>query len=83
MNVSYRFLKFLDYSCFWGVKESIADISTELTCLGDLENPGRLPVQQVLGGTGDCVFSGFEISSLFLFLRSRNSLLTFQLSYPV
>ena len=25
------------------VKESIADISTELPCLGDLENPGRLP----------------------------------------
>ena len=27
VNVSYRFLKFLDYSCF-GVKASIADIST-------------------------------------------------------
>ena len=37
------------------VRESIADISTELPCLGDLENPGRLPVQQVLRGTGDCV----------------------------
>ena len=24
------------------------DISTELPCLGDLKNPGRLPVQQVL-----------------------------------
>ena len=30
------------------VRESIADISTELPCLGDLENPGRLPVQHVL-----------------------------------
>ena len=37
------------------IKESIADISTELPCFGDLENPGRLPVQQVLAGTDDCV----------------------------
>ena len=54
MNVSYRFLKFLDYSCF-GIKESIADNSAVLPCLGDLENPSRFPVQQVLAGTGDCV----------------------------
>ena len=58
MNVSYRFLKFLHYS-FFGVKESIADISTELPCSGDLESPRRLPVQHVLGGTGDCVLSIF------------------------
>ena len=37
------------------VKESIADIPTELPCLGDLENPGQVLVQQVLGGTDDCV----------------------------
>ena len=67
----------------FGVKESIADISTELPCLGDLENPGRLPVQHVLGGTGDCVLSIFEMSSLFMFLRSGNPLLTFLLSYHV
>ena len=67
----------------FGVKESIPDISTELPCLGDLENPGRLPVQHVLGGTGDCVLSNFEISSLFMFLRSGNPLLTFLLSYHV
>ena len=30
------------------VKESIADIPTELPCSGDLENPGLLPVQEVL-----------------------------------
>ena len=47
MILSYEFLKFSHYSCF-EVRESIADISTELPCLGDLENPGRLPVQQVL-----------------------------------
>ena len=37
------------------VKESIADIPSELLCLGDLENPGQLPVQEVLEGTDDCV----------------------------
>ena len=30
------------------VKESIPHIPTELPCSGDLENPGQLPVQQVL-----------------------------------
>ena len=34
-------------------KESILDIITELPCLGDLENPVQLPVQEVLGGTDD------------------------------
>ena len=48
------FRNFLTIHVF-GVKESIADISTELPCLGDLENPSRLPVQHVLGGTGDCL----------------------------
>ena len=37
------------------VKEFIADIPTELPCSGDLENPGQLPVQEVLKGTDDCV----------------------------
>ena len=37
------------------VKESIADIPTKLACLGDLENLGQLPVQEVLKGTDDCV----------------------------
>ena len=36
-------------------KEFIFDIITELPCLGDLENPGQLPVQEVLEGTDDCV----------------------------
>ena len=52
------FGNFLTIQVF-GVKESIADISTELPCLGDLENPGRLPVQHILGGAGDCVLSSF------------------------
>ena len=37
------------------VKKSIADILSELLCLGDLKNPGQLPVQEVLEGTDDCV----------------------------
>ena len=98
MILSYKFLKFLQYLCFWGqeihfwhsywatmfewprksrstsgtggtrrywwfclinfrnffsihvfeVKKSISDIPTELPCLGDLENLGQLPVQEVL-----------------------------------
>ena len=66
MILSYKFLKFFHYPCF-EVRESIADISTELPCLGDLESPGRLPVQQVLGGSGDCVFTiyVFEVRESF------------------
>ena len=30
------------------VKESIVGIPTELPCLGELENPGQLPAQEVL-----------------------------------
>ena len=67
----------------FGVEESIADISTEQPCLRDLENLDRLTVQHVLGGTGDCVLSSFENSSLFMFFRSRNPLLTFLLSYHI
>ena len=37
------------------VRDSIDDISTELPCLGNLENPDKLPVQDLLGGTGECV----------------------------
>ena len=37
------------------IRESMADISTELLCFVNLKNPGKLPVQDVLGGTGDCV----------------------------
>ena len=36
-------------------KESIADISTQLTCSGDLKIPGNFFVQGVVRGTDDCV----------------------------
>ena len=38
----------LDIVYVFKVEESIADISTELPCLCDLENPSQLPVREVL-----------------------------------
>ena len=57
--------------------------STELPCLSYLKNPGQLPVQGYLKGTDTCILWIFTISSLFMFSRSRNPLLTFLLSYNV
>ena len=65
-------------------RNSFLIFATELPCSGDLENPGQLPVQEVLEGTDDCVLVKiFEISSLFMFSRSGNSFLIFLLSYHV
>ena len=49
--------KILIYDSLYVFKgeKSIFDIITKLSCLGDLENPGQLPVQEVLEGTDDCV----------------------------
>ena len=76
------FWNFFTISVFEG-EESISDIPIELPCFGDLENPGQLPVQEVLEGTDDCVLWIFVISSLFMFLRVRNLFLIFLLSYHV
>ena len=51
--------------------------------MGDLENPGQHPVHEELEGTDDSVLEIFEISSVFILLRSKNPLLTFPLSYYV
>ena len=74
IQVNFRFerywwfclMNFLNFHTIhvFEVRESIADISTELPCLGDLENPGRLPVQPVLGGTG-------QICSKFISSRAK------------
>ena len=50
-------MDFHNFFCIYvlEVKESIADISNELPCLGDLENPSQLLVQEVLEGTDDSV----------------------------
>ena len=81
MNFHNLFLLFSIY--VFAVKESIADIPTELKYPGDLENLGQLPVQKVLRGTDDFVLWIFPISSVFMFSRSRNPLLAFLLSYYV
>ena len=47
--------------------ESTADIFTELPCLGDLENPGQLPIQGVLRGTNDYVLRIFTIHIIYVF----------------
>ena len=64
-------------------EKSIFDIISELPCLSDLENPGQLPVQEVLEGTDDCVWWIFEIFSPYMFSRVENPFLIFPLSYYV
>ena len=59
----------------FGVKESIFHSFTELRCLNDFENPGQLPVLQVLKGTDDWVLWIFVISPLHTFSGSRNPFL--------
>ena len=65
------------------VRESIADVSTELPCSSYFENLGQLLVPGYLKCTDDCILWILTISSLFMFSRSRNPLLTFLLSYDV
>ena len=84
-TLRYWWLCLMDFHNFFsiyvfGVKESIADIPTELPCLDDLKNLGQLPVWEVLWGTDDCVLWIFTISLIFMFSGSRK-LLTFLLSY--
>ena len=67
----------------FGVKESIFHGFTELPCLDDFENPGQLPVLQVLEGTADWVLWIFLISSLPTFSGSRNPFFIVSRSYPV
>ena len=81
-TVFIHFWKFRTIHVF-EVKESIDDISTELPCSSYLENLSQLPVQGYLEGTDDCILRIFTISSLFMFSRSRNPLLTFRLNYDV
>ena len=94
IKVNFRFTRYwwLCHIDFWNfftvyffeVEESTADIPARLSYLGDLKNPGQLPVQEVLRGTDDCVFWIFVISwlsSINMFSRSGNHLLTGLLSY--
>ena len=67
----------------FGVKESIFHSFTELPFSDDFENPGQLPVLQVLEGTDDWVVWIFVISSLHTFSGSKNPFLAVQPSYHV
>ena len=82
ITVSHRFSSFFIIYVL-EVEESISDIPSELPCLGNLENPSQLSVQENLRGTDDFVLWIFTISSIFMFSRSRNTFLTFLLGYHV
>ena len=62
------------------VRESIADISTELPCLSYLKNLGQLPVWEVLMILS---YEFLKFFTLFVFSRSGNPLLIFLQSYCV
>ena len=57
------------------VKESIFRSFTKPPCSGDLENPGQLPVLQVLKGTDDWVLWTFVTFSFPTFSKSKNPFL--------
>ena len=64
------------------VKESITDISTEQPCLGDIENPGRFPVQHVLGGIDGCLLvEPPALALVFIHQAKLNVIYTAKLSY--
>ena len=79
MILSYKFLKFLQYSCFRG-QEIHCWHSYWATMFGWLRKSRST---SGTGGTDDSVLWIFEISSIFMFSRSRNPLLAFLLSNPV
>ena len=76
---------FTRYSCF-EVRESIADISTELTCLGDLGNLGQIPSDSRVTQrykwlylyTKDlyCYISTDEVEMYWFYSRNGNFLVT-------
>ena len=79
MILSYKFLKFLQYSCFRG-QEIHCWYSYWATMFGW---PRKSRSTFGTEGTDDCVLWIFEISSLFMFPRARNPFLIFLQSYHV
>ena len=79
MILSYKFLKFLQYSCFRG-QEIHCWYSYQATMFGW---PRKSRSTSGTEGTDNCVLWIFEISSLFMFSRVRNPFLIFLLSYHV
>ena len=79
MILSYKSLKCLHYSRInsihvFEVRESIADIHTEIPCFGDLENSGQLPVQEVFKLTRTFVSLTEKYSK---FISSREKVVVF------
>ena len=96
IQVNFRYRRYSRYWLlhlmnFWNffniyvfeVNKSISDIPKQLPCSSDLKNPGQLSVSEVFRGTDDCALRNFIISQQLMFSRTRNLLLTFQLSYLV
>ena len=79
MILSYKFLEFLQYSCFQGQEINCWHFYWA-TMFGW---PRKSRSTSGTEGTDDSVLWIFEISSMFMFSRSRNPLLTFLLSYHV
>ena len=76
------FRNFFDYIRFRGQRIHFSYF-TELPCLDDFENPGQLPVSQVLEGTAVWVLWIFVIFSLPTFSGSRNPFFIVPRSHPV
>ena len=53
-------------------EKSIFDIIFKLPYLGDLKNPGQLPVQEALGETDNWVLLNFIISLISIYLFEIN-----------
>ena len=75
----YWWLGHMDFRNFFifyvfEVEESIFEIFTKLTCLGDFENPGQLPILQVLEGTDDCVLCIFRNFFIFYVFEVKVSI---------
>ena len=76
MILSYEFLKVLQYLCFRG--QGIHCWHSYWATLFGLPWKSRSTSgAEVLEGTEDCVLSIFDISSIFMFSRSNNPILTF------
>ena len=63
-------------------KESIVDIIIELSFSGDLENPGKLPVQEVLEGNDDCVLKILAIFSTIYVFEIKKSIADISTELP-
>ena len=83
MIESYVFFVLFSFPTFSRSRNPFFRSFTKLPCLGNFENPGQLPVLQVLEGTDDWVLWIFVILSFPTFSRSRNPFFAVSQSYHV